>query len=315
MKENSKMTDSAELNPTMMWVDTETTGLLPDAELMQLAIVLTDDDLNEIDSIELTREFSIKVRAALDREPEAKKMHMESGLVDSAMRSTMTLDRLEVLSRRFLSENGATPDGRLLLAGSTIAFDRTVLARSVPTLLDYVGHRNFDVSVYVEASRRWGDGEPDVPKSEHTALSDIRRSLEIGRLFRVAVKRSVICSSCEEDAQVAVHDARPHSRVRQVRLHRDAVVSTHPYTDKQVEIVRKCRQTTTASQMLDKFHDAGITLMFPKPPPLPFYVRYDPTISAVFDRRTGTWVSQFCGDDRDHAAELDCGRRIGEVLS
>ncbi|HBK56014.1 MAG TPA: oligoribonuclease, partial [Xanthomonadales bacterium] len=68
----------------------------------------------------------------------------------------------------------------------SICQDRRFLARRMPSLERFFHYRNLDVSTVKELARRWA---PGIAKglnknSAHTALSDIRDSIEELRYYR-----------------------------------------------------------------------------------------------------------------------------------
>jgi oligoribonuclease len=78
-------------------------------------------------------------------------------------------------------EAGAAP-----LCGNTIWQDRRFLSRYMPSLESYLHYRMVDVSSIKELAKRW---HPDiaagaVKTNQHTALADIRESIEELRYYR-----------------------------------------------------------------------------------------------------------------------------------
>jgi oligoribonuclease len=72
------------------------------------------------------------------------------------------------------------------MCGNSICQDRRFLHREMPKLERFFHYRNLDVSTLKELSRRWS---PEIAKgfskdSAHTALSDIRDSIDELRYYR-----------------------------------------------------------------------------------------------------------------------------------
>ena len=72
------------------------------------------------------------------------------------------------------------------MCGNSICQDRRFLHRLMPTLERHFHYRNLDVSTVKELARRWS---PEVlagvrKASAHTALSDVRDSIEELRHYR-----------------------------------------------------------------------------------------------------------------------------------
>jgi oligoribonuclease len=72
------------------------------------------------------------------------------------------------------------------MCGNSICQDRRFLHRQMPSLERFFHYRNLDVSTLKELARRWA---PEIYKgfskdSAHTALSDIRDSIDELRYYR-----------------------------------------------------------------------------------------------------------------------------------
>lgn len=176
------------------WVDVETTGLGVDDDLLEIAVVITDDDLNELDAFEQTR------RPAgwewLDRivaQEEVLAMHSANGLIVDLVglgaRPTTSVDR--ALSSWLGSAHGnqTVEYGMLVMGGSSVGFDRRVLGRWLPESVRWFHYRQIDVSSVTELCRRWwpslADEIGELPQP-HRALADVRRSIEILRRYRAS---------------------------------------------------------------------------------------------------------------------------------
>jgi hypothetical protein len=80
------------------------------------------------------------------------------------------------------------------MCGNSIGQDRRFMVRYMPQLEAWFHYRNLDVSTLKELCRRW---KPDlakgfVKKSEHTALTDIRESIERVEVLPRALHQAVI---------------------------------------------------------------------------------------------------------------------------
>ncbi len=75
------------------------------------------------------------------------------------------------------------------MCGNSICQDRRFLAREMPELERFFHYRNLDVSTLKELARRWAPGVlAGVQKtSAHSALADVRESIEELRHYRRAV--------------------------------------------------------------------------------------------------------------------------------
>jgi oligoribonuclease len=172
----------------LVWIDCEMTGLdLTNDALVEIACVVTDGELNEIDEgIDLI----IKPPAeALDHMPElVREMHTASGLLNE-LPGGMTLaeaqDQVLAYVRGHVKEPRKAP-----LCGNSIATDRAFLARDLPRLDEFLHYRMIDVSSIKELARRWYPRAYFASPAKvggHRALADIRESITELRYYREAV--------------------------------------------------------------------------------------------------------------------------------
>src|SRR5215475_7242613 len=129
------------------------TGLdLANDALVEIACVVTDGELNELDEgIDLV----IKPPAeALDTMPDVvREMHTTSGLL-AELPSGVTLAEAQDQVLGYIRQHVPEPH-KAPLCGNSIATDRSFLARDMPELDDYLHYRMIDVSSIKELARRW----------------------------------------------------------------------------------------------------------------------------------------------------------------
>ena len=168
----------------LVWIDLEMTGLNPDTDLIiEMATIVTDSELNVLAEGPV---FAIATpEAAIEAMDEWNQTHHgASGLLERVRRSEVTLLEAEAQTLAFLErwvEKGTAP-----LCGNSVWQDRRFLARLMPTLEAYLHYRIIDVSSLKELARRW---RPDLlnalnKENAHTALADIRESIDELRLYR-----------------------------------------------------------------------------------------------------------------------------------
>ncbi len=171
----------------IVWVDCEMTGLdVRIDELCEIAVVITDEELNEVDEgLQIVIKPS---EAALKNMGEfVTQMHTESGLL-AELSTGVSVAEAEAKVLSYLSVHLA--EKQAPLAGNSIGTDRMFLNRYMPTLDDFLHYRNIDVSSIKELTRRW---YPRVyfqlPKKNgnHRALADIRESIKELRYYRSTV--------------------------------------------------------------------------------------------------------------------------------
>ena len=172
----------------IVWVDCEMTGLdVTVDEICEIAVVVTDQELNEVDpGLQIVVKPS---RKALKNMGEfVTNMHTESGLIEEIPNgvsiSTAETQVLEYI-KQWIPEERSAP-----LAGNSIGTDRMFLNRQMPSLDSFLHYRNIDVSSIKELTRRW---YPRVyfqmPKKtgNHRALADIKESIRELRYYRKTV--------------------------------------------------------------------------------------------------------------------------------
>ena len=176
------MSDCAEDN--LIWIDLEMTGLNPDTDsIIEIASVVTDRNL---DVLAEGPELAIRHEEArlLAMDDWNRSHHAKSGLWQRVLESATDHAHAEAATLAFLQK--WVPAGKSPICGNSICQDRRFLFRQMPALEHYFHYRNLDVSTLKELARRWA---PAVYKgfskdSAHTALSDIRDSIEELRYYR-----------------------------------------------------------------------------------------------------------------------------------
>ncbi|BBD80470.1 oligoribonuclease [Aerosticca soli] len=168
----------------LIWIDLEMTGLDTGSDsILEIATVVTDKDLNI-----LAEGPVFAIRHELDRleamDGWNRTQHRKSGLWQQVLESLTDHAQAEQATLDFLKD--WVGPGKSPMCGNSICQDRRFLYRQMPRLERYFHYRNLDVSTLKELARRWA---PDVARgfskeSAHTALSDIRDSIEELRYYR-----------------------------------------------------------------------------------------------------------------------------------
>jgi oligoribonuclease len=183
------MSSSVQKNDRLVWIDCEMTGLdLEVDELCEIAVFVTDAELNVLDEKGL--DVVIKPsQAALDNMGDfVTNMHRTSGLADEIPNGVDVADaQRQVLEyvRQFVPAERTAP-----LAGNTIGTDRMFLAKQMPELDGYLHYRNVDVSTLKELARRWYPRvyfQAPEKHGGHRAAADILESIRELRYYRAAL--------------------------------------------------------------------------------------------------------------------------------
>jgi len=171
----------------LVWIDCEMTGLdLAVDELVEVAVVITDYDLNLVDP-----GFAIVInpdRSALENMNDfVRNMHESSGLINEIPNGVSLADAeyavLEYILKFVPAEQSAP------LAGNTIGTDRAFLSKYMPRVDSHLHYRSIDVSSIKELSRRWFPRVYfNAPKKDggHRALADILESIRELEYYRRA---------------------------------------------------------------------------------------------------------------------------------
>jgi oligoribonuclease len=170
---------------TLVWMDLEMTGLDPDnCAIVQMAIILTDSELNELDDpLEITIWQPGSVLETMS--PYVRAMHEKSGLLEQIRRSTVSVDVAEHRAMELVSHHCSYRTARL--AGNSIQQDRRFLYKYMPRLEGYLHYRQIDVSTLKELAGYWyglRHEKADDEGAKHTALYDIRNSIAELKFYR-----------------------------------------------------------------------------------------------------------------------------------
>ena len=172
----------------LVWIDCEMTGLdLEVDELVEIAVIITDYDLNPVDG-----GLSIVIKpdaSALENMGEfVRAMHTESGLIEEIPNGVSVAEaEYEVLEYilKHVPEEQRAP-----LAGNSIGTDRSFLAKYMPRLDGHLHYRNVDVSSINQHANRWYPRayfNAPAKNGGHRALADILESIRELQYYRRAI--------------------------------------------------------------------------------------------------------------------------------
>lgn len=183
--------ETTELN-RILWLDVETTGLLPDKDvILEVGVRITDiegNNIDEVTSIVWDQDWSWK----LARNEAVFNMHAASGLVDELNDLTKRSDRdmynaymVSAGMHKWIAERlGEDNLGVLPMAGNSVHYDRSFVAVHMPKLLTAWHYRNLDMSSSREACRLTAPrlfATMPKPIKVHRPQADIDESIKLWR--------------------------------------------------------------------------------------------------------------------------------------
>jgi len=204
-----------------IWIDIETSGLDVTASnfgLLEIAAIVTDNDFTVIDTLHLIinqPESVINASSNWCKERFCSRQYGGNDLFDLCKISTVTQQNAGELLSQFIEKHAVFRNKvsdprtlvyneklnnveqaanieqpgrcyRVMLAGSSIYFDRHVLLTLFPNMTSLIGHKTIDTTSLLETVRRL---KPDALqflgpiKNSHRAMIDILESIALMRWF------------------------------------------------------------------------------------------------------------------------------------
>ena len=173
------------------WVDVETTGLNPweGESLLEVACLVTDTELNLLDEggFEASVLYSAdEVEGMKERAvPFVREMHEKNGLWDQIAfgGESLTLRELDASLLEYV--RGFAPEARTArLGGNSVRLDLNFLEKYLPETYAHLHYRFIDVTSVSTLVNWWGDVPKFKKRGAHTAMSDIRESIDELRYMR-----------------------------------------------------------------------------------------------------------------------------------
>lgn len=174
------------VQPVLVWMDLEMTGLEPARHvIVEIATLVTDDELNIVASgPDLVIHHDETVLAEMD--PVVVEMHTKSGLLDLIRTSSVSLEDAGAQTLEFIKAH-VTEARKVPLCGNSIGMDRRFLAAYLPEIEEYLHYRSVDVSTVKELVKRWYPALNNTRPRKvgaHRALDDIMESIAEMKYYR-----------------------------------------------------------------------------------------------------------------------------------
>lgn len=154
----------------LLWLDLETTGLSPERDsILEVAVAVTD------------RRFEIRAAdvwvVAFDGPVDTWAATNHRQLLELCKQSHQTLSTVEWAIVAFIDAH-CPANERLVLAGSSIHFDRAFVRARMPNLEHRLHYRMLDVSSFKEALRAAGHSYREGGAKAHRAMPDVEASVD-----------------------------------------------------------------------------------------------------------------------------------------
>lgn len=176
------------------WIDVETTGikgykpsLLQRRDfLLEVACLVTDMELNILDD----NGYQAVVRYTPTQVENLKKhtndyvidMHTKTGLWDK-LSSGKRLSKIDKELSTYIKQFAPEPR-QAYLGGNSITLDRNFIIPNLPEVGEHLHYRSVDVTSLAILAGSWYDGTSFAKRTEHSAFSDIRESIDELKFLR-----------------------------------------------------------------------------------------------------------------------------------
>lgn len=173
------------MTASFVCLDLETTGLsAQDCCILEVGIVVADENLSMVHANSWVVQPSTDLSEMNDF---VQDMHTKNGLLDDLQ----TFNKLfkpavvESLALGWLDYLGLEP-GKFPMFGSSVGFDRGMLAQHMPKLESWFHYRNIDVSTVKELARVWQPELKWKPKGSksHRSIDDCVATLDEARFYK-----------------------------------------------------------------------------------------------------------------------------------
>ena len=191
-------TQNAPVAHEFLWLDLETTGLDPHAgRVLEFAAVLCEDARG--DDFAITASYASVIGAseadlaACAIDPYVRRMHNANGLwaaceADAASEAPTTIADVDAFLAAIASNLTGGAKRRVVLAGSSVHFDRAWCSVHLPLFAEYLSHRVFDVRTLRRAVDSWAPSPVAWPvRDAHRALDDVLATIAEARVTRRAM--------------------------------------------------------------------------------------------------------------------------------
>lgn len=172
--------------PELVWIDLETTGLVPStSKLLEVGVVVTDWNGRTVEDA-VFHSYVMSFPDELEIDSMVLDMHKESGLWTDLRATRLTSEQppvgvLDETLSKFLLDVISWHDfkEKPYLAGSSVHFDRYFMNVHLPKTAQLLHYRNLEISGIREVGERMvGYKTPDTGFKVHRAIPDLVDSIQ-----------------------------------------------------------------------------------------------------------------------------------------
>jgi oligoribonuclease len=163
------------MKQTLMWLDLETTGLLPwNCAILEVGAIINGQKYQSVVK-QPYPDYLDRAFEAGEIDEYVYKMHTKSGLWEECRTATKSIEDIEEELIGFIKDN--TTEGKVLLAGNTVHFDKKFLEYYCSDkLISFFDYRVLDVSTLKKIYDLFFNIQSPIKKEAHRAIEDILES-------------------------------------------------------------------------------------------------------------------------------------------
>jgi oligoribonuclease len=170
----------------LVWIDLEMTGLdLRKDKIIQIAVLITDTDLNILDENGYVAYANINQDDVDNMVDIVRDMHTKNGVIEKCLSSELSIEDLDRGAVEYISKFVSPKESPL--CGSSIATDRMFIEYNMPLLRDFLHYRNIDVSTVKQLTTMWLGELHSKEVDTHDALDDIKESIKELQFYKEKV--------------------------------------------------------------------------------------------------------------------------------
>lgn len=172
-----------------LWLDLETTGLIPsESKILEIGILITKEDVdNDTSKIVEQKDFVIYNPSPIIPDRKVREMHVTNGLLEDCRDSSCALKLHEALDKIISIMNKYKLTEDVMLWGQSVHFDLEFIKYHLPILAKRLSHRVGNVSTIMDFMEEqwWADWKTVVKATKkrfnytHRALEDVMFSWAI----------------------------------------------------------------------------------------------------------------------------------------